>query len=196
MSYWCERAWLPNGIRDGMLVTVAADGTIAEVSAVDTVPPGAHRLTGLVLPGFVNAHSHAFHRALRGRTHASGGSFWTWREAMYAVAQRLDPDSYRTLATAVYGEMVLAGISCVGEFHYLHHSPGGARYDDPNVMAGALRQAAHDAGIRLTLLDSCYLTGGIDTPLSGPQRRFSVGTVDAWAARRRQKSIGCAQCPT
>jgi formiminoglutamate deiminase len=183
VNYWCERMWLPDGIRDGVLVTVAADGTIADVSAVDAAPPGARRLTGLVLPGFANAHSHAFHRALRGRTHASGGTFWTWREAMYAVAQRLDPDSYRTLATAVYAEMALAGVSCVGEFHYLHHGPGGARYDDPNAMAEALRQAAHDAGIRLTLLDTCYLTGGIDTPLSTPQQRFSDGTADAWAGR-------------
>lgn len=183
MNYWCERMWQPDGVRSGVLVTVAADGSIEGMSVVGTAPPDAYRLTGLVLPGFANAHSHAFHRALRGRTHGSGGTFWTWREAMYAVAQRLDPDSYLTLATAVYAEMALAGVTCVGEFHYLHHAPGGRRYTEPNAMAEALRQAASDAGIRLTLLDTCYLTGGIDTPVSGPQLRFSDGTVEAWAER-------------
>ena len=86
---------------------------------------GARRLNGLTLPGMANVHSHAFHRALRGRTHAGRGSFWTWREQMYAAAERLDPDSYLDLARAVYGEMALAGITAVGEFHYLHHAAGG-----------------------------------------------------------------------
>ena len=74
-----------------------------------------------MLPGLANGHSHAFHRALRGRTQAGTGTFWTWRAQMYEVAQRLDPDSYRQLARAVYAEMVLAGYTAVGEFHYLHH---------------------------------------------------------------------------
>ena len=112
-------------------------------------------------PGLANAHSHAFHRALRGRTHGGGGTFWTWREGMYAVAAQLDPDTYLALARATYAEMALAGITCVGEFHYLHHAPGGMPYDDPNAMGEALRQAAADAGIRLTLLDTCYLAGGL-----------------------------------
>jgi formiminoglutamate deiminase len=153
------------------------------MSTVDEVPADAHRLTGLVFPGFANAHSHAFHRALRGRTHGDGGTFWTWRQSMYTLARRLDPDTYLELARAVYAEMALAGVSCVGEFHYLHHAPGGARYNDPNAMAEALRQAAVDAGIRLTLLDTCYLTGGIGTPLSPEQQRFSDGNVIAWAQR-------------
>jgi len=182
-GFWCERAWLSDGVRDGVLIGVAPDGTIDAVSSEEPAPPDAHRLTGLVLPGFANAHSHAFHRALRGRTHGNGGTFWTWREAMYTLAERLDPDSYLALARAVYAEMALAGITCAGEFHYLHHGHGGARYDDPNAMAQALRQAARDAGIRLTLLDTCYLAGGIGTPLSHVQQRFSDGTVDAWADR-------------
>ena len=124
------------------------------------MPGDAQVLPGVVLPGFANAHSHAFHRALRGRTHDGGGTFWTWRERMYAVAAQLDPDSYLALATATYAEMALAGITAVGEFHYLHHAPGGAPYDDPNAMGEALRQAAADAGIRLTLLDTCYVAGG------------------------------------
>lgn len=111
------------------------------------------------------------------------GTFWTWREQMYKVADRLDPGSYRALARAVFAEMALAGISCVGEFHYLHHRPGGAPYDDPNAMGEALIAAAADAGIRITLLDTCYLTGGIGQPLEGPQLRFGDGTAGNWARR-------------
>ena len=102
----------------------------------------AEHLPGLTLPGFANAHSHAFHRALRATTQADRGTFWTWRERMYEVAARLDPDSYLRLARAVYAEMALAGVSCVGEFHYLHHQPGGRPYADPNAMGRALVQAA------------------------------------------------------
>ncbi|MET0692519.1 MAG: formimidoylglutamate deiminase, partial [Propionibacteriaceae bacterium] len=145
-------------------------------------------LPGLVLPGLANAHSHAFHRALRARTQAPGaGSFWTWRDQMYAVAGRLDPDSYYDLARAVYAEMVLTGICAVAEFHYLHHQPGGRPYADPNAMGLALRAAAQDAGIRLTLVDTCYLTGGLaptgPLALSEAQARFSDGTVAHWVAR-------------
>src|SRR5690349_7598382 len=121
-----EHALVPSGTaRD--VIFEADDGRFTRV-AVDAVPGDAIRLPGVVLPGFANAHSHAFHRALRGRTHADGGTFWTWREAMYQVAARLDPDSYLALARAVYAEMTLAGVTTVGEFHYLHHAPGGARY--------------------------------------------------------------------
>ncbi|WP_250035644.1 formimidoylglutamate deiminase [Paractinoplanes maris] len=150
--------------------------------------PGADKtgihLPGLVLPGFANAHSHAFHRALRGRTHAGGGSFWTWRDLMYAVAGRLDPDSYYALARGVYAEMALSGITAVGEFHYLHHGPDGVPYGDPNAMGHALLQAAADAGIRITLLDTLYLTSGVDAkPLEGVQRRYGDGDLDGWSAR-------------
>jgi formiminoglutamate deiminase len=182
-TWWCEHAWLPGGPAAG--VRVEADATGRVVAVTEGVQPaeGDVRLAGLVLPGFANTHSHAFHRALRGRTNIDGGTFWTWRDRMYTLADRLDPDSYRELATAVYGEMALAGITCVGEFHYLHHGPGGARYGDPNAMGEALRDAAHAAGIRLTLLDTCYLTGGIDVPLEGVQRRFDDGDAEGWAHR-------------
>ena len=184
-SFWCEHAWLGDGAVAGVRVVVDA-GRIAAVEIADAAP-GDQRLPGLVLPGFANVHSHAFHRALRGRTHDGGGTFWTWRERMYAVAARLDPDSYLALARATYAEMALAGVTCVGEFHYLHHAAGGSRYADPNAMAEALVQAATDAGIRLTLLDTCYLAGGLEgtghLPLSDVQTRFSDGDADAWAAR-------------
>ena len=94
------------------------------------------------IPGFANAHSHAFQRALRGRTHGGQGSFWTWREQMYAAAARIDPDDYLALARATFAEMALAGITLVGEFHYLHHGPGGAPYIDANAMGGAVIAAA------------------------------------------------------
>lgn len=83
-------------------------------------------LRGLTVPGLANAHSHAFHRALRGTVQVGSGTFWTWRDFMYKVAQNLTPDSYFALARAVYAEMALAGITHVGEFHYVHHAPGGA----------------------------------------------------------------------
>jgi len=182
-SWWCQHAWLPTGLADGVTVVADKAGVITEVT-VDTLPEDSQtRLDGVVMPGFANTHSHAFHRALRGRTHGDGGTFWTWRDRMYALADRLDPDTYLELATAVYAEMALTGIPCVGEFHYLHHGPGGARYGDPNAMGEALREAARAAGIRLTLLDTVYLRGGIDVPLEGVQRRFDDGDADNWADR-------------
>jgi formiminoglutamate deiminase len=185
-AFWCEQAWLDAGPVAGVRVLVES-GRVAAVEVGARPEPGDRRLPGLVLPGFANAHSHAFHRALRGRTHDQGGTFWTWRERMYAVAGRLDPDGYLELARATYAEMALAGVTSVGEFHYLHHGPGGVPYDDPNVMAAALRQAAADAGVRLTLLDTCYLAGGLGAdghlPLDPVQQRFSDGDADSWASR-------------
>jgi formiminoglutamate deiminase len=182
-TWWCESAWLPGGPADDVRVTVA-DGVITTVESRQPPRPGDHRLTGLVLPGLADAHSHAFHRALRGRTSGRGGTFWTWRRAMYAVAARLEPDTYLALARAAYAELALAGVTCVGEFSYLHHPPGGGRYADPNAMSEALVQAAAEAGVRLTLLDTCYLSGGPDgAPLDDVQLRFSDGDADAWAGR-------------
>jgi formiminoglutamate deiminase len=180
--YWAEHAWVAEDAAHDVLIEVA-DGRITAVTP-GAVPGNATRLPGLTLPGLANAHSHAFHRALRGRTHDGSGTFWTWRERMYAVAARLDPDSYYALARATYAEMALAGITCVGEFHYLHHSPTGAPYADPNAMGAALIQAAADAGIRITLLDTCYLTSTVDgQPLQGAQVRFGDGDAERWAAR-------------
>jgi formiminoglutamate deiminase len=182
VRWWCESAWLGDGPADHVLVEADGDRFTSVRSGV-SCPDGATRLAGLTLPGMANAHSHAFHRALRGRTHGGSGTFWTWRETMYAVAARLDPDSYLALARAVYAEMALAGITCVGEFHYLHHGPDGTPYADPNAMGHALVAAAAEAGIRITLLDTCYLAGGIGAPLAGVQRRFGDGAADAWADR-------------
>src|SRR5580704_5431674 len=136
MKWFADYAWLPSGIGRDVTFEVT-DGRFTEI-AVDSSAGDARRLPGIALPGFANAHSHAFHRAMRGRTQGGGGTFWTWREAMYSIASRLDPDSYLALARATYAEMALAGITSVGEFHYLHHAPGGVRYDDENAMGRAL----------------------------------------------------------
>lgn len=182
-DYFADHAWLggPTAVPDVLLRVQGARFTAVRPGAPR--PAGAVHLPGLTLPGLANAHCHAFHRALRGRTHRGGGTFWTWREDMYRVAAALTPETYRALATALYAEMALAGITAVGEFHYLHHDTGGARYGDPNVVGEALIAAAAAAGIRITLLDTCYLTGGPGTALTGPQLRFGDGDADAWAAR-------------
>ncbi|MGY5631476.1 formimidoylglutamate deiminase [Streptomyces sp. UC1A3] len=183
-TYWLEHAWLGTHVEPGVAVDVGDDGRIAAVRTdVPAPPPGAEILRGLTLPGLANAHSHAFHRALRGTVQVGSGTFWTWREVMYSVADRLTPETYLDLARAVYAEMALAGITTVGEFHYVHHAPGGAAYADPNAMGEALIQAAADAGVRITLLDTCYLSSGFGQPPDTHQLRFSDGTADAWAQR-------------
>ena len=177
-AWHAELAWLPgSGVRPDVLIEASGDRFTAitpDVPAGD-VPDGLRvglvRLPGLTLPGLANAHSHAFHRALRGATQVGLGTFWTWRERMYQVASGLDPDSYLALARAVYAEMALAGVTCVGEFHYLHHQPGGVPFQDPNEMSRALIEAAAQAGIRITLLDTCYLTGGLAPDAATPGRR-------------------------
>ena len=145
-SYYADHAWLGGDeVAPAVLIEVEGERITALRTGVER-PADAIHLVGLTLPGLANAHSHAFHRALRGRTHAFGGTFWTWREEMYAVAAALTPESYYQLARATYAEMVLAGVSCVGEFHYLHHAPGGSPYADPNELGYVLISAAQDAG--------------------------------------------------
>jgi formiminoglutamate deiminase len=134
------------------------------------------------VPALANCHSHVFHRALRGRV-TGADSFWTWREQMYALAGALDPDLLFDLARATYAEMHLAGIRSVGEFHYVHHRVDGRAYDDPNAMGEALIAAAREAGLRIALLDTCYLAAGFGRAPEGVQVRFSDADTDAWAAR-------------
>jgi formiminoglutamate deiminase len=201
-AWHAELAWLPGGVQADVLIQAAGDRLTAVTPGVPAaaVPAGATRLAGLTLPGLANAHSHAFHRALRGATQAGHGTFWTWRDLMYEVAARLTPASYLDLATAVYAEMALAGVTCVGEFHYLHHQAGGAPYADPNEMGLALIEAAGRAGLRMTLLDTCYLSGGLrpdgePLPLTGAQQRFGDGDADAWAERASALRAGPAARP-
>ncbi len=184
--YWCELALVDGHVVADVSVTVA-DGRFASVEPGTAPSAGSTRLHGLTLPGLANAHSHAFHRALRSRTQVEGGTFWTWRELMYCAAARLDPERYHRLARATFAEMVLAGITAVGEFHYLHHQADGTPYDDPNAMGEALLAAAADAGVRITLLDTLYLHGGLEAagylPVEGVQRRCRDRNADSWAER-------------
>ncbi|SFF07417.1 formiminoglutamate deiminase [Streptomyces mirabilis] len=182
-TYWLEHAWLDTHVEPGVALDVT-DGRITAVREnTATPPPGAEILRGLTLPGLANAHSHAFHRALRGTVQVGSGTFWTWREIMYSFADRLTPDTYHALARAVYAEMALAGVTAVGEFHYVHHTPGGTPYADPNAMGEALVAAAGEAGIRITLLDTAYVSSGFGQPPNHHQLRFSDGSAEAWAER-------------
>ncbi len=175
MRLWCELAWLGGEAAEpGVLLEIEGEHLTGVTPGVAD-PEDAYELRGLTLPGLANAHSHAFQRALRGRTHAGEGSFWTWREQMYELAGALDPDSCFALSRAAFGEMALAGITCVGEFHYLHHAPDGTPYEDPNAMGRAVLAAAHAVGLRVTLLDACYLHGGIE--------RFRDRDAAAWVER-------------
>ncbi len=153
MTRWhAALAWLGGGQAVADVLLEERDGRFTAVVPGAPCPPGAQRLAGLTLPGLVDAHSHVWHRALRGRTHAAG-TFWGWRERAYALAERLTPDTLLALARAAYAEAALAGTTTVAEFHYLHHDRGGRRYAEPNLLGEAVgrggpagRGAAHPAG--------------------------------------------------
>ncbi len=184
--YHCEHALIGSGVEHDVEVMVH-QGRISTITTDAAPAADAKRLKGFTIPGMANAHSHAFHRALRSRTQANRGTFWTWRELMYRAAERLTPENYHRLARATFGEMAMAGITAVGEFHYVHHQPDGTGYDDPNAMGTALLAAAAEAGIRITLLDTLYLHGGLDAngynDPTGAQSRYTDGAADAWVDR-------------
>jgi formimidoylglutamate deiminase len=148
----------------------------------------AVRLTGVaLLPGFVNAHSHAFQRLIRGGTQwrpadDSVSDFWTWREAMYRAALTLSPDDVYAASRFCFVEMLLAGITTVGEFHYLQRDPAGRPYAEPNELALRVIAAARDVGMRISLLNACYVTAGVGEPLRAGQRRFATSDLDAYLA--------------
>ncbi len=181
---WCAQAWLGGaGLSAEVLIEIDNAGIVMAITPGVKPSAHAHRLTGWVLPGFVNNHSHAFHRGIRGRTHSGSASFWEWREQMYALATALTPETYAALARATYAEMVESGYTRVSEFHYLHHDRGGVSYADPNEMSHALAQAAVHSGIGLTLLDTLYLGSAPGVGAEGVQMRFSDGNVDRWIER-------------
>ncbi|MCG2620445.1 formimidoylglutamate deiminase [Arthrobacter sp. I2-34] len=186
---WCEAAWLPGrGVADSVRAEVNESGIVTSVRAGVPAAPADLHVAGVSFPAASNAHSHAFHRVLRGRTHDMGvGSFWTWREQMYKAAGALTPDLYEELATAVFAEMVVTGWTSVAEFHYVHHQPDGTPYGSSSggehAMELALARAAVNARIRLTLLDTCYLAGGIGQPLAAEQTRFGDTCVESWLER-------------
>jgi formimidoylglutamate deiminase len=164
-----------------------ATGRITRIaSATELDGRDVVRLPGRALmPGFVNAHSHAFQRLIRGRTQwrpadDSVADFWSWRQAMYHAALRLEPDDVYAVSRFCFTEMLFAGITAVGEFHYLHNDPAGSPYADRAELARSVLQAARDAGIRVRLLNVCYATGGIGRPLGRDQRRFGTPDLDAF----------------
>lgn len=179
--------YTPQGLQSNMLISISDDGHIAAVARRQQGSEVTDALPGMaLLPGFVNAHSHVFQRALRGHTHrplSTQDTFWTWRNAMYAEAQRLNPYSLYTLALRTYREMLAAGYTSVGEFHYLHHQPGGRPYASPNAMSEAVVQAGRDAGIRVVLLMTAYAQGGFNQPPEEGQRRFCDASVEAYLER-------------
>jgi len=186
-SFLLELAWTGERLERRLLLEERA-GVIERLAPLGDLPApaGTVIVPGLTIPGLCNVHSHAFHRALRGRTEAPAevpGDFWSWRQQMYQLAGKLNPDSYFQLARAVFAEMALAGITAVGEFHYLHHRVGGEPYPEP-AMEEALVGAAREAGVRLTLIDACYLRPGFrGGPMEGPATRFSDSDAFAWARR-------------
>ncbi|HZK72573.1 MAG TPA: formimidoylglutamate deiminase [Clostridia bacterium] len=169
-----DQAWLGHRAKD-VLIEVE-NGVIKSVREGVPAPTGSVRLPGWTIPGFANAHSHAFQRQLRGGTESGGGDFWEWRTQMYQAAEHWDPTEYFKFSIGVFREMLAAGITAVGEFHYLH------RYG--NELGDALIGAAREVGIRITLIDACYLRGGLDgRSLEGVQASFSDGDADRWVER-------------
>lgn len=190
-TFYCEQAWLGEDAATRDVLIETADGVITSVTTGTPAPADAVVLRGLTLPGLANTHSHVFHRAIRGHSQSGVADFWRWRDLMYSVAERLTPDLMYALARATYAEMALSGVTSVGEFHYVHHAAGGERYADPNEMSRAVIRAAHDAGIRITLLDTCYLQADVHgAPLTGVQKRFDDGSWRAWADRVSQLGRG------
>ncbi|MFT8356607.1 MAG: formimidoylglutamate deiminase [Bifidobacterium aquikefiri] len=182
LAYWAPCVWKDNKVRSSTRIIVQ-EGVIAKIEC--NVPKRAEdiALHGMVIPGAANCHAHTFHRALRGLG-KEGGTFWKWRETMYHVAHGLTPELYYCFARAVYTEMVMHGYTTVAEFHYIHHHSDGSPYEDPNIFGKALIQAALDSGIRLTLLDACYLHADVEgSSLGRYQKRFGDGSVAQWQER-------------
>ena len=175
-AYFAPTALLPDGWADAVRIEADASGTITAVRSKSEAK-NASILTGPVLPGMPNLHSHAFQRAMAGWAEraGSGGDFWSWRETMYRFLARLGPDEVEAVATQLYIEMLKAGYTAVGEFHYVHNDPNGDPYDAPTEMSDRLVAAAGQAGIGLTLLPVLYAQGGFDRrPTGEAQRRFAA----------------------
>ncbi|HEY0005458.1 MAG TPA: formimidoylglutamate deiminase [Pyrinomonadaceae bacterium] len=183
-------AWLPDLLytgtkfESGLALVCDAGGSIAGLTRE---PEGFEKVVRLkgraMLPGLVNAHSHAFQRVIRGRTERrtrAHDSFWSWRELMYSAAGRLTPEDIYDASRMAFMEMALAGITAVGEFHYLHHAPGGAPFEDPNLLAKEVIRAALDVGLRIALLRVAYARAGHDAAPDPVQLRFIETRADAY----------------
>ncbi len=177
-----------DGFRRGVQIAIEPQGTIGAVGG--NLDAAARKLPGrALLPGMINAHSHAFQRALRGHGEvfgAGGGSFWIWRQRMYDLVERIDEQTLYDVSASAYREMLSAGITTVGEFHYLHHDHSGRSFALDEVVL----RAAADTGIRIVLLSVLYRAGGLGQPLSGPQKRFGSDSLDEyWKQLSHLKSI-------
>ena len=180
--FWAPLAWVNGQWKHQVCLQASAQGHWTDITPdVATAPEHATVLHGPVLPGMVNAHSHAFQRAFAGlseRRASEQDDFWSWRDRMYGVALRITPQQMRAVAAQLYAEMLLGGYTQVCEFHYLHHDYSGAPYTDPATMAWAIADGAADAGMGLTLLPVLYERAGFAQPnLRNDQRRFA-GTPD------------------
>ena len=183
-----DLTWTGTRFESGVRIGIGDDGRITAVGRLDD-PPSERLAQRAILPGFVNAHSHGFQRALRGRGERfprGAGSFWTWRDAMYDLVASLDAETARRVYVQAFSEMRDAGITTVGEFHYLHHAGDGADYAFDRVVL----EAAQVVGIRLVLLNVFYGTGGIGRPLARAQQRFrSDGPAGYWGQMDRLDSL-------
>jgi formimidoylglutamate deiminase len=191
-QYFLESALLPQGWVRGALVSVAEDGHISAIDVPAATQASSNRnlspatardsepIPGIVVPGMVNAHSHAFQRGMAGNTEyrlSARDSFWTWRQAMYALANRIEPDDLQLLATQLFIEMLKSGYTSVAEFHYLHRQRNGDLYFGPNALWEAVATAAAVTGIALTFLPTLYQTSDFgELPLKREQARFALET--------------------
>lgn len=182
------QAWLPDLVytdrRFQSDVAVICDEKVIRLCSADEVTNPIRLKNRALLPGLVNAHSHAFQRVIRGRTERrsqnTSDSFWTWREQMYAAANRLTPEDIYAASRMAFLEMALAGIAAVGEFHYLHHAPDGTRYSDPNLLEREVIRAARDVGIRIALLRVAYARAGYQREPDPQQIRFIESSPETY----------------
>lgn len=202
-ALWAPRAWTgkpgaAQGWQHQVLLRIASDGHWSEIRTGVAQPPAeALVLPGPLLPGLVNAHSHAFQRAFAGmaeRHSSPSDDFWSWRERMYQVALRITPAQQQAIAAQLYLELLLGGYTQVCEFHYLHHDPGGRPYADPQTMAWSLLGAADEVGIGLTLMPTLYQRAGFTQPdLRDPQRRFASSADSVWAAAKHIQAVAASR---
>ena len=192
---WAPRAWIDGAWRDAVLLEIDALGRWDRIQpGITQVPDAARRLDGPVLPGLVDAHSHAFQRAFAGlseRRDSDADDFWSWRDRMYRVALRITPAQMQAVAAQLYVELLRGGYTQVCEFHYLHHDTDGQPYADPATMCWALADAAADAGLGLTLLPVLYERAGFQQPALRPdQRRFAGNAEMVLALQRAVRGAG------
>jgi len=181
-TFFAERALLPEGWATNVRLEVDAQGYLQGVQA-QSAPDGAERLHGPLLPGVPNLHSHAFQRAMAGLAEVAGAtqdSLWTWRDLMYRLVGRLEPEQLEVVARQLYIEMLKAGYTAVAEFHYVHHDPRGVPYADPAELGGRIARAARSAGIGLTLLPVLYSYSGFGALAPTPGQRRFLHTTDSY----------------